>query len=93
MSSIGIPELDSSDPKLCRSSLGVQDIGSIPAAATTRRKGSADVRGIKRGAGGRREYEIEVLELVSAFGTLLVDQIAVVRQGFDTAGRQLECAA
>jgi hypothetical protein len=38
MSSIGIPELDSSDTKLCRSSLGVQDTGSIPAAATTRRK-------------------------------------------------------
>ena len=38
MSSMGIPELDSSETKLCRSSLGVHDIGSIPAAATTRRK-------------------------------------------------------
>jgi len=38
MSSSGIPELESSDTKLCRSSLGVQDIGFIPAAATTRRK-------------------------------------------------------
>jgi len=38
ISSIGIPELDSSDTKLCRSSLRVQAIGFIPAAATTRRK-------------------------------------------------------
>ena len=44
MSSIGMPQLDSSETKLCRSSLGVQDIGSIPAAATTRRK-AADACG------------------------------------------------
>jgi hypothetical protein len=93
MSSIGIPELDSSDTKLCRSSLGVQNIGSIPAAATTRAEGSADVCGIKRGADGRREHKIELLELASAFGTLLLDQIPVLHQRFDAAGRQLECAA
>jgi hypothetical protein len=56
-------------------------------------EGSADVGGIKRGAGGRREHEIELLELASAFGTLLLDQIAVLRQGFHAAGWQLECAA
>ena len=48
---------------------------------------------IKRGADGRRKHEIELLELASAFGTLLLDQIAVLRQGIDAAGWQLECAA
>ena len=37
------------------------------------------------GAGDRREYEIELLELASAFGTLFLDEIAVLRQGLDAA--------
>ena len=93
MSSIGIPELDSSETKLCRSSLGVQDIGVHPSRGDDAPEGSAYVCGIKRSAGCRREHEVELLTLASAFGTLLVDQIAVLRQGFDVAGRQLECAA
>jgi hypothetical protein len=93
MSSIGIPELDSSDTKLCRQLSRCPGHRVHPSRGDNAPEGPADVRGIKRGAGGRREHEIELLELASGFGNLLLDQIAVLRQGFDAAGRQLECAA
>ena len=91
MSSIGMPELDSSETKLCRSSLGVQYLGSIPAAATTRRKALRTFAGSS--AGSRRKHEIEFLELASALGTLHLGQLAVLRQGVNAPGRQLKCAA
>jgi hypothetical protein len=43
MSSIGIPELDSSDTKLCRSSLGVQGHRVHPSRGGDAPEGSADV--------------------------------------------------
>ena len=92
MSSIGTPELDNSETKLCRSSRR-PGLGVHPSRGNDAPKGSADVGGIKWAAGGRREHEIVLLKLVSAFGTLLLDQIPVLREGFDAAGRQLECAA
>ena len=67
MSSIGIPELDSSETKLCRSSLGVQDIAVHPSRGDDAPEGSAYVCGIKRSAGCRREHEVELLTLASAF--------------------------
>jgi hypothetical protein len=54
-------------------------MGSIPARGDDAPEGSADVCGITWGPGGRREHEVELLELASAFGTLLLDQIAVFR--------------
>lgn len=77
MSSIGIPELDSSETKLCRSSLGVQTSG--PSQPRRRRAGRlyGRLRG-QAGPGGWREHEIELFELASAFGTLLLDQIAML---------------
>jgi hypothetical protein len=73
MSSIGVPgqQRDEAVPQLSR----CPRHGVHPRRGEDAPEGSADVCGIKRGAGGRREQEIELLELASAFGTLLLDQI------------------
>ena len=63
----------------------------MPAAATTRRKA---LRTFAGSSGVPVVVEnIELLELASVFGALLLDKIAVLRQGFDAAGRQVECEA
>jgi hypothetical protein len=67
--------------------------GVHPSRGNDASEASADVGGIKWAAGGRREHEIVLRELASAFGTLLLDRIPVLREGFDAAGRQLQCAA
>src|SRR5215203_3157439 len=68
-------------PQLCRR----PGLGVHPSRGNDAPEGSADVGGIKWAAGGRREHETVLLELASAFGTLLLDQIPVLREGFDAA--------
>lgn len=60
MSSIGIPALDSSETKLCRSSRGVHASAWSPASSATWRKGTPNVGCVERGAKLRREDKIVV---------------------------------
>jgi hypothetical protein len=60
MSSIGTPELESSETKLCRNSRGVHSEASIPAAARHGPEGTPHIGRVELGAVSSGEHEIVV---------------------------------